>query len=237
MLFLEIEKNSIKRGEKNLLFQFIPNQNREFWEDFYSQIAATKLQDPIEDSLEKIDPLFGYFGLRYHPLIQQANYFHTGIDIVDDKSTPIYPVADGIFEYSGYHKINGNYIMLSHPQISTMDGFIMHSLYLHLDDYNIRFKTHQKLLRRLGLKKLTNKFVSHEDPIGALGDSGISKEIFTHLHLQIEFRNQEKKVIIIDPVPCFGGISKENLTKDIKDVKSLKALLKKTKTKNNYNYE
>ena len=56
----------------------------------------------------------------------------------------IYPVLPGILEYSGYGAVNGHYILLSHPQIQTEDGYILHSMYCHLKKPLVKFNSYQK---------------------------------------------------------------------------------------------
>lgn len=221
---LTISDKVVKRPDSKET-HFIPDPVfSEFWEDLYFELRnSKKLRFPLDDTSSRINPFFGYFGFRFHPIKFKADYFHIGIDIDQEIGQKIYPVSDGIFEYSGYGKENGKYVMLSHPNYQTKDGFIMHSLYLHLDRATISFNSFEKILRTAGLIKLTDKKITLNQVIGFSGDSGNSKDIFPHLHLQIEFRNKSQdKIILIDPAKLLGLPTGENATKNIKGFSDFK---------------
>lgn len=221
---LTISDKVIKRpGSKET--HFIPDPALHvFWEDLYFELLNSKqLRFPFDNSSSRINPFFGYFGFRFHPIKFKPDYYHIGIDIDQEIGQKIYPITNGIFEYSGYGQENGKYIMLSHPEYQTKDGFVMYSLYLHLESTNLSFNYLQKILRTVGLKKLTDKIVDYKQAIGLSGDSGNSKNIFPHLHLQIEFRNNlQDKIILIDPAKALGLFTDNNSTKHIKDFSEFK---------------
>lgn len=229
---LTISDKVIKRPDSKET-HFIPDPAfSDFWEELYFELHNSKKNRfPFDNTLSRINPFFGYFGLRFHPIKFKADYFHIGIDIDQEIGQKIYPVLEGIFEYSGYGKENGNYIMLSHPDYQTKDGFIMHSLYLHLERATISFNYFEKFLRTAGLIKLTDKKVNLNQIIGFSGDSGNSKDIFPHLHLQIEFRNKSQdKIILVDPAKTLGLITGENATKNIKDFNEFKIFYSNNKS-------
>lgn len=204
---------------------FIPDSTFDtFWIDFYEHLRITKNLDlPFPTEENSINPYFGYFGYRFHPITFKPNYFHIGIDIDKEIGAKVHPIANGIFEYSGYGNQNGTYLMLSHPQIQTKDGYKMYSLYLHLEKALLSFNLLQKTFRSVGFIKSTNRQILKDKVIGISGDSGNSKDIFPHLHLQIEFRKQsENKVVIIDPAKAIGLNSRVNLTKDIQTFSDFK---------------
>ena len=58
----------------------------------------------------------------------------------------------GFLEYAGFGSINGNYVFLSHPEITTEDGFTMCSLYIHLKNYKVRFGAPKKMLRKISFQ-------------------------------------------------------------------------------------
>ncbi len=226
--------NTIVRPNSNSINQVIPNDSF-IWKDFYLSLSQLNLNQPISNFNTKIDPFFGYFGFRYHPIKKIKNYFHTGIDIVDNFDLSIFPIADGLLQYSGYHSINGNYVMMSHPQIKLPQGYSLFSLYLHLNSYSRQFSLLSKIFRELGYRNKTDIPIKQSESIGTLGDSGISKGIFTHLHLQIELRSLEKKqIILLDPLKCFGFETKVNLSQKANDLISLQKMISESEFKTNY---
>jgi len=196
-----------------------------YWNDVFSHIMSDiKLTFPISEKESCIDKFTGYYGYRWHPVKKQPNYFHSGIDINTDFGSEVLAISDGFFEYSGYHPINGNYILISHPNIKTEDNFELFSIYMHLESSNIRFNIVQKVLREIGLKKLTNKRIKQGQILGYSGDSGNSKGIYPHLHFQVEFR-KGSKVIILDPCMLFGLESQKNLTSSINNQDEFKLMI------------
>ena len=123
----------------------IPNgKMMKFWESVYKKINQSfNPHLPFDGAELVVDEYFGNFGVRYHPTHHIPFYFHAGIDFKGKLKTEINPIFDGVLEYSGFGVINGNYVMLSHPQINTEDGFILYSLYMHLRDINVKFSSYQ----------------------------------------------------------------------------------------------
>lgn len=198
---------------------FVPNPSKEYFWNFLYQEIFKSVKSPIVDP--KIDPYFGNFGFRFHPIELIPNYFHIGVDIMAEKGTKVCPVANGLFEYSGYEEVNGKYVMISHPQIQTEDGFTLFSLYLHLQNYNFHFNIIKKIFRKMGFYSLTKIPIKENDIIGEVGDTGNAKSI-PHLHLQLEFRNKNGVIVAINPALALDLSFKENLTSKISDVKELK---------------
>ena len=163
----------------------------EFWQGIYAELSKV-LKCPVVDCASKIDPFFGYFGYRFHPVNLKPKYFHIGIDIMAEKGTGVIAVADGFLEYSGFSKLNGNYAMISHPEIITQDEFILHSLYLHLEKFYLRFNIPQKIFREVGIKRFAVIPVSSKDSIGEVGATGNVRGLVPHIHLQMEFRDKKE---------------------------------------------
>lgn len=197
--------------------QFIPDQNYdEFWAEFYQKIRALPdLIFPIKRGNKTIDPYFGYFGYRYHPVSHRPRYFHAGVDIQGKIGTKIYPVLPGVFEYSGYGTTNGNYILIAHPDVVTEDGFVLHSLYMHLDSALIKFTPYQKMLREISRHTYPKIQIPTTQIIGTLGNTGDLRGIVPHLHLQLEFIDPQGKIVVIDGAKVLGKKTGENLTKHI----------------------
>lgn len=220
-----IEKRPGKDGKRGQLY--IPSLDLDFWLKFYDLLQEETIFDmPLPHVEDKIDPYFGYFGLRFHPNTHEFNYFHNGISITDKVKSPIIPVCDGVLEYSGFDIINGFYVFLSHPHIQTEDGYVMHSLYMHLRKPLVKFSSYQKMLREISFNNYPKVLIERGTQIGEVGSSGIPDGKHHHLHLQIEFRHpQKKQIVIIDPLRLFGLRSNKNRSADFKNIDDFNDLL------------
>ncbi len=209
---------------------FVPDEKqKEFWGDFYENLYDSfSLNLPFSDADKKVNPYFGYFGLRYHPKKQIPDYFHVGLDLDGDPKTKVFPVADGILEYSGFGLVNGKYVMLSHPEIKTEDGFVLHSLYMHLRDLKVSFNPYQKMLREVSFNVYPLIPIDADCPVGLIGQTG-NAQGYPHLHLQLEFRNEKGDIVLIDPLRAVGMPEGESLAKGIKDKDGYKAFMAKYK--------
>lgn len=101
------------------------------------------------------------FGMRNHP-VHKKRVRHNGIDFKADRGTPVYATADGVVEYSGYHKQSGfgKLIILQH-------SFGFKTYYAHMSKLNVKSGT----------------FVSKGQLIGLSGNTGISTG--PHLHYEV----------------------------------------------------
>ena len=89
------------------------------------QMSVGELCDyPVIFPVRKPDRISSGFGMRYHP-IYKVRKFHTGIDIVATKGTPVYAAGNGVVSRKGYSSGYGYYIEIQHA-----GGF--RSLYAHL---------------------------------------------------------------------------------------------------------
>ncbi len=224
-----IEPKPGKKGKRDE--QYIPMRDEEiFWTDFYLELQDhTPFDKPVPHLEDKINPYFGYFGFRFHPNTKQSGYFHTGISITEKPKRVVVPVCDGVLEYSGFDVVNGFYVFLAHPHIETADGYVMHSLYMHLKKPLVKFSSYQKMLREISFHKYPNIFVERGTPIGEVGSTGVPDGKHTHLHLQIEFRHPQKKsVVVVDPLRLFDLHSFKNRSalwnsdEDFEDTKRLR---------------
>ena len=205
---------------------FVPNPiETDFWSDLHYRLAKM-LQCPILECGQKIDSFFGYFGERFHPVALKPKYFHIGIDIMADSGTKISSITDGILEYSGFSELNGNYVMISHPHIITQDEFILHSLYLHLEKFYLRFNIPQKIFREVGMKRFAVISVSSKDSIGEVGATGNVRDLVPHIHLQMEFRDKKGTIIAVNPALALGVGTKENLTASISSLEEFRKFYK-----------
>jgi murein DD-endopeptidase MepM/ murein hydrolase activator NlpD len=65
------------------------------------------------------------YGIRRHPITKRVE-MHRGIDYAAPLGTPVSAVGDGIVEYAGYKGLNGNIIIIRHP-----NGYRTYYLHLH----------------------------------------------------------------------------------------------------------
>ena len=222
--------DKVKKLETSMPFvrdkemRYIPDEaHAEFWEAVYEVLHRTGIFNPPVRSKfsTKINPYFGFFGNRWDPETGEPGSFHIGIDIEGRRKTKIRAVANGILEYAGYGVINGNYIMLSHPYVRSEDGYVLHSLYMHLRDLDVKFSSYQKMLREISLRSYPQIPIAADAVIGTIGDSGQSRypKGYVHMHFHLEFRNKEGNSIFIDPARILGLETSHNLTSDIKSRK------------------
>lgn len=211
---------------------FVPSSEySEFWDAFYQFLSKNfSIEPPMNDVRDKINPYFGNFGFVYQATSKIARFFHLGVDISGRAKTSVRPIADGILEYSGFGHINGKYVFLSHPEIKTEDGFMMYTIYMHLKTLDVGFGAYQKMLRRISFNKYPNILVKKSQKIGGVGSTGDAANLHAHLHLQVEFRNENGKIIVIDPAPLIGLAKIENLTANIKNEAEFRELLEKDRS-------
>ena len=138
-----IDLTKLNSQEIAVLFKFIPNGS------------------PI-----KYAGITSKFGYRTHPILHRRE-FHRGLDMKAKMGTPVYAPADGITEWSGFHKSSGygNLIILQH---------------------NYGFKTYYGHLKKVMIK--SGRFVKKGDLIGYTGNSGMSNG--PHLHYEIRFNER-----------------------------------------------
>lgn len=206
----------------------VPDEEyNEFWEAFYGALTSRfDFSFPVLDAQEKINPYFGCFGFRFHPIKLEPNYFHLGLDISDKSKTQVTPILDGILEYSGFGLVNGNYVFLSHPNVVTEDGFKLYSIYMHLKNTAVKFSSYQKMLRQISFNHYPSIEIKKTDVLGGMGSSGISEGVHVHLHLQLEFRDEKGNIIVIDPAKVLGLQKSANLSENIKSVEEFEKFKK-----------
>lgn len=206
----------------------------EFWEAFYKTLRSHfEFSAPVLNFQEKINPYFGYFGFRFHPHTKEPKYFHLGLDVSDKSKTPVYPVLGGILEYSGFGIVNGNYVFLSHPEVTTEDGFKLYSIYMHLKSTSVKFSSYEKMLRQISFNHYPQIKIPKEKVIGLMGGSGNSEGSHVHLHLQLEFRDEKGNIVVINPCEVFGISSFKNLSADILTKEDFERFVEENKEKIN----
>lgn len=215
-----LDKVRIPKGLVSKYYQkkdcYIPDEKYEvFWSSLYTLIAqAQPFFAPVRNFEKKINPYFGYFGERWHPEMLLPGTFHTGVDIEGRRKTGVHAISEGVLEYSGYGAINGKYTMLSHPGIVTADGFVLHSLYLHLDKFELAFTSYQKMLRQISLNTHPIIRVRGGELIGGLGSTGASSypDEYIHTHIQVEFKDGKGRTVFLNLFDILGMKVKQNMT-------------------------
>ncbi len=133
-----------------------------------------RLKDDIFRHTPTIYPTFGRittrFGYRTHPITKKRD-FHRGLDIANDKGTPIYAAADGVIKSAARKRLIGKMIEVDH-------GYGYKTVYGHLDEY---------------LVKPGDK-VKKGQIIGLMGNTGRSTG--PHLHYEIIYYGKAR-----NPVP------------------------------------
>jgi murein DD-endopeptidase MepM/ murein hydrolase activator NlpD len=127
------------------------------------QLSVGELSDyPVISPVKKPVVSSG-FGMRKHP-VDKVRRFHTGIDFVKTKGTPVYATGNGIVIRRGYSSGYGNFIEIKHT-----GGF--RSFYAHLS----------KTMVNVG------DSVSIAQQIACVGNAGIATG--NHLHYEIRKGN------------------------------------------------
>lgn len=124
------------------------------------QLSFNELSDyPVIFPVKKPQRISSGFGMRKHP-VYKTHCFHTGIDIVEVKGTPVYATGNGVVIRKGYNPGYGNFVEIKHA-----GGF--HSFYAHLS------------------KTLVNKgdSVCITQQIACVGSTGVSTG--SHLHYEV----------------------------------------------------
>lgn len=120
-------------------------------------------------SVPSICPTQGHyassFGPRVHPITGEVGKMHNGIDIGNDRWTPIFASADGVVEIARLSQSFGNYVMLDHN-----NG--LKTVYAHMQMYVVK----------------PGEFVNRYQLIGYMGNTGNS--VGPHLHYEVWVNNR-----------------------------------------------
>lgn len=100
------------------------------------------------------------FGPRIHPVTGEIGRMHQGVDIANERWTPIYATADGVIEHAMYNPSFGNFVAINH-------GNGIRTRYGHM----------QMLLVKPG------QLVHRYETIGYMGTTGMSTG--SHLHYEV----------------------------------------------------
>ncbi len=141
----------------------MPLQERVSLTKLNSESMATILQYIPNGSPIKYNGITSKFGYRTHPTLNRRE-FHRGSDMRAKINTEVYATADGVVEYSGFHKKSGfgNLVILQH---------------------NYGFKTYFGHLNKVVIK--SGNYVRKGDLIAYTGNTGMSSG--PHLHYEVRF--------------------------------------------------
>jgi murein DD-endopeptidase MepM/ murein hydrolase activator NlpD len=128
-----------------------------------SEQVAILLQYVPNGSPVEYKGITSKFGYRTHPILKRRE-LHRGTDLRAAMNTPVYATANGVVEYSGYHKTSGYGRLI-------------------ILDHSYGFKTFFGHLKKMAVK--TGEFVRKGELIGYSGNSGKSNG--PHLHYEVRF--------------------------------------------------
>lgn len=133
-------------------------------------VDAINKQISVQRKIPSILPCRGiitsYFGNRFHPVAKRYK-FHSGVDIANDKGTPIHAAGDGVISFAGRMGGYGNIVIINHE-----NGY--ESLYGH----------NSKLLVKEG------QVIKKGEEIALMGTTGVS----TGNHSHFEVRKNKKPI-------------------------------------------
>jgi murein DD-endopeptidase MepM/ murein hydrolase activator NlpD len=128
---------------------------------------------------------------------------HLGVDMQNPRFTPIVAVADGVVVYAGddlstaygpYTDYYGNLVIIEHPDIITLEGLPVYTLYGHMQEIDVEI----------------GQTISAGQEIGSVGDTGIA--LGPHLHFEVRmgdftnYRNTRNPELFIKPYRGFGTL-------------------------------
>ena len=138
-------------------------------------IPENNIRFMVTDNIPSTKPANGIISKEF-----DLNILHFGIDIVNDESTPIFAVANGVVIYSDFSRELGNGVVIDHQ-----NGYYSH--YYHNEENFVK----------------KNEKIDEGMLIAKLGNTGVSTG--PHLHFEIWKDGQP-----IDPFTFFPDFSKKS---------------------------
>lgn len=138
-------------------------------------IPDNNIRFMVTDNIPSTKPANGIISKEF-----DLNILHFGIDIVNDESTPIFAVANGVVIYSDFSRELGNGVVIDHQ-----NGYYSH--YYHNEENFVK----------------KNEKIDEGMLIAKLGNTGVSTG--PHLHFEIWKDGQP-----IDPFTFFPDFSKKS---------------------------
>ena len=155
--------------------KFISEQNYKINEQYkYIQSSYSEIMSHIQQqkSLFMATPrgwpaegrISSPYGFRYHPFFQSKD-FHSGLDIANEKNTPICATANGKVIFAGWQSGYGYIVVIDH-------GYNYRTAYAHL----------LKTLVKVGT------YVERGDIIARMGSSGSATG--SHVHYEVHYKGK-----------------------------------------------
>lgn len=191
---LVYQKSRIKEISAEITLKEIPNNFKNQYEQVAKMVEEVKEMKPIGDVGVELDSpvknlfhLTSTFGMRLHP-IDQVYKPHNGIDLWGQVGQDILSAWDGVVTKVYTSESGGNTIEITH-------GDNLKTLYLHLNDFNVK----------------EGDIVKQYDTIGYLGTTG--KSTGPHLHFEVHIDNEP-----VNPIYFFGKNGVNSLKGYLSDV-------------------
>jgi len=153
-----ISEQTYKINEYSKYIQTSHNEIMSHIEQQKSLFMATPRGWPCEGRISSP------YGFRYHPFFQSKD-FHSGLDIANEKNTPIKATASGKVIFSGWQSGYGYIVVLDH-------GYNYRTAYAHL----------AKTLVKSGA------YVQRGDIIAKMGSTGSATG--THVHYEVHYKGK-----------------------------------------------
>ena len=142
------------------------------YETHFDLISSLQTRETLYKATPSIWPTFGRitddYGYRTHPVFRHKT-MHAGVDIANERGTPIYATADGVVSFSGVSGASGNLIRIDH-----VSGY--QTRYAHL---------FQRLVQ-------AGDSVKKGQIIATMGNSGVSTG--SHLHYEVVDISQRRSI-------------------------------------------
>ena len=193
-----------------------------FWSEVYTFLRSIGFRSPVIRAIKQyINRDFGFFGLRVHPVTREPQYFHVCVSLDLKRNRKVYPIYPGVLEYSGYGAVNGYYVLLSHPDIVTDDGYVFHTMYCHLKKPLVKFSSYQKMLREISLGSHPIVPIGIDTCLGTAATSGLSRADYPGMYFECSFRKFGETPIVVDPLKLYYPRAVTNRTATITDPETI----------------
>ncbi|MCF8040237.1 MAG: peptidoglycan DD-metalloendopeptidase family protein [Desulfohalobiaceae bacterium] len=165
----------VNQGRTYQAFLFaLDNGGKEYFNAKGQSVRKSFLKAPLHFS--RISS--GYTMRRMHPILKRVRS-HQGIDYAAPRGTPVKSVGDGTVITRAYHKGNGNYLKVRHP-----NSYV--TMYNHLSGF-------AKGIRR-------GKRVVQGEVIGYVGSTGLSTG--PHLDYRVKKHGRYVNPLKVESTPC-----------------------------------
>ena len=120
-----------------------------------------------------------YRPMEYGYVVRGLNKSHIGYDVSsNNKSIPIYPIADGQLFYAGYDSAGAYIVILRH----NIGGRYIYATYAHMRSFSSTIAPYVNSKRGTSESITNGPIISHTTPLGNMGSTGNSTG--PHLHLE-----------------------------------------------------